>query len=120
MSEHAKLPDQWKRAVETAARSAPANAPLDEVAATFVSIHSKAVPMRRRAKGRGYEPVPINGGFHDPWAMANYDVRGIRQHRERWQRADAIGVRFSFSEYAFFVLDPDDRTLTKFTEVESR
>jgi len=120
MSNHAKLPEQWKRAVEMTARSARNNAPLDEIAEAIASTHSKVVPMRRRAKGRGYEPVPINGGFHDPWAMANYDARGVRQHRERWQRADAIGVRFSFSEYAFFVLDPDDRTLTKFTAIESR
>jgi hypothetical protein len=116
MTERTLLPNQWQRAVEMTARSLPPNASLDTIAASVASKDVKVVPLRRRASGRGYEPVPLPGGFHDPWDCANYDLRGIRQHRERWQRADAIGVKFAYAEHAFFVLDPDDRVLRKFVQ----
>lgn len=119
MAAHDMLPKQWIKATEMTARVSPANAPLSVVAAQIVSRDVRVVPLRRSSDGLHWEPVPMHGVGHDAWHYADQDVTAIQRNAARWRKADAIGVRFSYAEHAHFVLDPDERTLSKFVEFVS-
>ena len=106
------LPQQLMRGLEIAAAASKGSTPL-EFAETYASPEYGFVPLRRSAKGRGFEPVPVAGGFHDAWALAAKSPREVNREAERWRKADAVGVTFPHGG-PDWVLDPDTGKLTKF------
>ena len=107
------LPQQMMRGVEIDAAALPAQATPAEMACVLASEIVGCVPLRDRLEGFGFEPVPIPGGLHDPWALAALSARDVKRSQERWAKASAVGITLPHSA-ADWVLDPATRKLIKF------